>query len=143
MAITASETRRNLFPLIEQVNDSRAWLERNVVNARNISSNADPHRRHRGASSHPARLDRLHPLAHRRPKQRQTHEPAHRRCVARPVQRDRQTQQLRHALSGAWSRRITQEHRLVYLVDDYWLIDERATHDTASDLEANTAALFR
>ena len=26
-------------------------------------------------------------------------------------------QQLRHVLSGAWSRRITEEHRLVYLVD--------------------------
>ncbi len=26
-------------------------------------------------------------------------------------------EQLRHALAGAWSRRITQEHRLVYLVD--------------------------
>jgi len=25
---------------------------------------------------------------------------------------------LRHELSGAWSRRITQEHRLVYLVED-------------------------
>lgn len=25
---------------------------------------------------------------------------------------------LRHLLSGAWSRRITEEHRLVYLVDD-------------------------
>ncbi|MEO8829924.1 Txe/YoeB family addiction module toxin [Lapillicoccus sp.] len=24
---------------------------------------------------------------------------------------------LRHLLSGAWSRRITEEHRLVYLVD--------------------------
>ena len=24
---------------------------------------------------------------------------------------------LRHMLSGAWSRRITEEHRLVYLVD--------------------------
>ena len=24
---------------------------------------------------------------------------------------------LRHALTGAWSRRITEEHRLVYLVD--------------------------
>ena len=24
---------------------------------------------------------------------------------------------LRHVLSGAWSRRITEEHRLVYLVD--------------------------
>jgi len=26
-------------------------------------------------------------------------------------------EQLRHALTGAWSRRITEEHRLVYLVD--------------------------
>ena len=26
-------------------------------------------------------------------------------------------EQLCHALSGAWSRRITEEHRLVYLVD--------------------------
>jgi toxin YoeB len=26
-------------------------------------------------------------------------------------------EQLRHALSRAWSRRITEEHRLVYLVD--------------------------
>lgn len=25
-------------------------------------------------------------------------------------------EQLRHVLSGAWSRRITEEHRLVYLV---------------------------
>lgn len=25
--------------------------------------------------------------------------------------------QLRHVLSGGWSRRITEEHRLVYLVD--------------------------
>jgi toxin YoeB len=26
-------------------------------------------------------------------------------------------EQLRHALSGVWSRRITDEHRLVYVVD--------------------------
>ncbi len=26
-------------------------------------------------------------------------------------------EQLRHALAGCWSRRITEEHRLVYLVD--------------------------
>jgi toxin YoeB len=26
-------------------------------------------------------------------------------------------EQLRHTLSGAWSRRITEEHRLVYLAD--------------------------
>ncbi|MDP9164740.1 MAG: Txe/YoeB family addiction module toxin [Actinomycetota bacterium] len=26
-------------------------------------------------------------------------------------------EQLRHALAGSWSRRITEEHRLVYLID--------------------------
>lgn len=26
-------------------------------------------------------------------------------------------EQLKHALAGAWSRRVTDEHRLVYLVD--------------------------
>jgi toxin YoeB len=26
-------------------------------------------------------------------------------------------EQLRHAMAGAWSRRISEEHRLVYLVD--------------------------
>jgi toxin YoeB len=26
-------------------------------------------------------------------------------------------ERLRHVLSGAWSRRVTEEHRLVYLVD--------------------------
>ena len=29
---------------------------------------------------------------------------------------------LRHILQGAWSRRITEEHRLVYLVDDEDLV---------------------
>jgi toxin YoeB len=27
-------------------------------------------------------------------------------------------EQLKHALAGSWSRRISDEHRLVYLVDD-------------------------
>lgn len=27
-------------------------------------------------------------------------------------------EQLRHSLAGAWSRRIDEEHRLVYLVDE-------------------------
>lgn len=31
-------------------------------------------------------------------------------------------EQLRHALAGLWSRRIDEEHRLVYLVDDEDLI---------------------
>jgi toxin YoeB len=28
-------------------------------------------------------------------------------------------EQLKHALAGSWSRRISDEHRLVYLVDDH------------------------
>lgn len=31
-------------------------------------------------------------------------------------------EQLRHALAGAWSRRITEEHRLVYLADGQDLV---------------------
>jgi toxin YoeB len=36
-------------------------------------------------------------------------------------------EQLRHALAGAWSRRIDQEHRLVYLVegDDMVIVKAR------------------
>ncbi len=36
-------------------------------------------------------------------------------------------EQLRHALAGAWSRRIDQEHRLVYLVegDDIVILQAR------------------
>ncbi len=36
-------------------------------------------------------------------------------------------EQLRHALAGAWSRRITEEHRLVYLVagDDLVVLQVR------------------
>ncbi len=38
-----------------------------------------------------------------------------------------QPEQLRHALSGAWSRRITEEHRLVYLLDggDFVILQAR------------------
>ncbi len=34
-----------------------------------------------------------------------------------PVSGIGKPEQLRHALSATWSRRITEEHRLVYLVD--------------------------
>ena len=47
------------------------------------------------------------------------------RCmdVVEAIQRDPfsgigKPEPLRHMLTGAWSRRITEEHRLVYLVDD-------------------------
>ena len=35
----------------------------------------------------------------------------------RPFEGIGKPEQLRHALAGAWSRRIDEEHRLVYLVD--------------------------
>ena len=38
---------------------------------------------------------------------------------------------LRHMLAGAWSRRITEEHRLVYLVDGNDLIICRHASTTA------------
>lgn len=39
-------------------------------------------------------------------------------------------QQLRRALAGAWSRRITEEHRLVYFVDgDDLVILQARFHD--------------
>jgi len=34
-----------------------------------------------------------------------------------PVEGIGKPEQLRHALAGAWSRRIDDQHRLVYLVD--------------------------
>lgn len=39
-------------------------------------------------------------------------------CLRDPFAGIGKPEQLRHALAGAWSRRITEEHRLVYLVDD-------------------------
>jgi toxin YoeB len=35
-----------------------------------------------------------------------------------PAQGIGKPEPLKHLLAGAWSRRITEEHRLVYLVDD-------------------------
>ena len=38
-------------------------------------------------------------------------------CLRDPFDGIGKPEQLRHALAGAWSRRITEEHRLVSLVD--------------------------
>lgn len=38
-------------------------------------------------------------------------------CVREPTEGIGKPERLTHALAGAWSRRITEEHRLVYLVD--------------------------
>lgn len=39
-----------------------------------------------------------------------------------PVEGIGKPEPLKHLLSGAWSRRITDEHRLVYLIDDEDLV---------------------
>ncbi|WP_244928181.1 Txe/YoeB family addiction module toxin [Nocardioides sp. W7] len=39
-------------------------------------------------------------------------------AVRDPTQGIGKPEPLKHMLAGAWSRRITDEHRLVYLVDD-------------------------
>ena len=41
----------------------------------------------------------------------------HRRGPTRPDDGIGKPEPLRHILAGAWSRRISEEHRLVYLVD--------------------------
>ena len=38
---------------------------------------------------------------------------------------------LKHAFQGAWSRRITDEHRLVYLVEDDVIVVLQARHHYA------------
>lgn len=38
-------------------------------------------------------------------------------CIRDPFDGLGKPESLRHALAGAWSRRITQEHRLVYTVE--------------------------
>ena len=39
-------------------------------------------------------------------------------CLREPFEGIGHPEQLRHVLAGAWSRRITQEHRLVYVVEN-------------------------
>ncbi len=39
-------------------------------------------------------------------------------CLREPFEGIGKPEQLKYGAQGAWSRRITDEHRLVYLVDD-------------------------
>lgn len=43
-------------------------------------------------------------------------------CLREPFTGIGKPEQLKYGAAGAWSRRITHEHRLVYLVDDEDLI---------------------
>ncbi len=73
--------------------------------------------RRREGRVHTARLGRLHALANHRPQHPQRINRLIDDVRRDPVSGIGKPEQLRHALSATWSRRITEEHRLVYLVD--------------------------
>lgn len=49
-------------------------------------------------------------------------------CLRDPYAGVGKPEQLRHVLAGSWSRRITEGHRLVYLVDDDDLVLFQVRH---------------
>ena len=155
MAITASEARKNLFPLLEQVNDDRTPIEitskkGNAVLLGQAEYDALWRRRtscaprptpgacsrawtrHGGANVwsalcceaglHSTRVGGLPALAGRGSAGAPTDQRLLEDCLRDPFDGIGKPEQLRHALAGAWSRRITEEHRLVYLVDGENLI---------------------
>ncbi len=169
MPVTASEARKNLFPLIEQVNDDREAVE--ITSRRGdavLVSRADW-----DALNETAMLLRapanarwlLDSLAQARSGERHEHDldRSGMRLVFTPrgwddyrwwQANDRSTlkrvnrlvdealrdptagigkpEPLRHLLAGCWSRRIDEEHRLVYLVDgsDLVVLQARYHYET-------------
>ncbi len=117
MAITASEARKNLFPLIEQVNDDRTPIE--ITSRRGdavLLSRADYDALEETAQllRVPANAKRLlESLQQARSGQRELIDDA----LRDPTDGIGKPEPLRHLLAGAWSRRISEEHRLIYLVD--------------------------
>lgn len=160
MSVTASEARRNLFPLIERVNNDRIPVE---ITSRRGNAVLLPAEEYASLEETayllrvPANAKRLiESLQQARVGDRHEHEACGVRLVFTPhgwddykhwLKADRQTlkrinrqtlkridrliddalrdptdgigkpEPLKHLLTGAWSRRITDEHRLVYLVD--------------------------
>lgn len=49
-------------------------------------------------------------------------------CLRSPLEGIGKPEALKHQLAGYWSRRITDEHRLVYAVDDDQIIVIAARH---------------
>ena len=153
MAITASEARKNLFPLIEQVNDDHtpveitsrrgsavlisredydalqetAYLLRVPANARRLPGEPRAGTSGSARGARPPVLVRVVFTPHGWDDY--THWQTTDRSILKRINRliddarrdpfagIGKPEQLRHALSGTWSRRITEEHRLVYLVD--------------------------
>jgi len=153
MSVTASEARRNLFPLIEKVNNDRipveitsrrgnavllsaeeyasleetAYLLRVPANAKRLIESLQQARvgdRHEHELAECGWDDYKHWLK----ADRQTLKRINRQTLKRidrliddalrdPTDGIGKPEPLKHLLTGAWSRRITDEHRLVYLVD--------------------------
>ena len=151
MAITATEARENLFPLIEQVNEDRTPVEMTsrrgdavlISRADYDSLEATAHLLRAPANSRRLLESLQQALSGRRDRREPSlrlvftphgwedytfwteTERAMLRRVNRLIEaalRDPSSgigkpEPLRHLLSGAWSRRISDEHRLVYLLD--------------------------
>lgn len=134
MSITASEARRNLFPLIEEVNEDRTVVE--IVSRRGnaVLMSADDY----AALVETACLLRSPENARRllgayldaQGWEDFSYWASNDRAMTKPtirlitdVLRDPfsgigKPEPVQHAMPGAWSRRISDEHRLVYLVTD-------------------------
>ena len=187
MAIAASEARKNLFPLIEKVNDDRTPIE--ITSRRGdavLLSRADYEAPEETAHllRVPANAKRLlESLQQARAGERHEHDLGAVRLVFTPhgwgdytywLTADRTTlerinrliedsrrdptsgigkpEPLRHLLAGTWTRRITEEHRLVYLVylvdgDDLVILQARfhytQTNETAAIAVGRSTALGR
>ena len=155
MSISASEARRTLFPLIEQVNDDRTAVE--IVSRRGnaVLMSADEYAAWQETAylfRSPANARRLldayeraredgprNTISSGRTEVRLAWDPSAREdytywqaadrrvlkrvnalidaCLRDPFGGIGKPEQLRYGAPGAWSRRITEEHRLVYLVD--------------------------
>ena len=123
MAVTASEARKNLFPLIQQVNEDRAPVE---ITSRNgdavLMSRADYDALEETAHllRVPANARHLLESLYWLSADRQNLKRINRLiddALRDPTSGIGKPEPLRHMLAGVWSRRITEEHRLVYLVD--------------------------
>ena len=153
MSVTASEARKNLFPLIERVNNDRVTVEITSRRGNAVLISAEEFAALEETAyllRVPANAKRLlESLQQARAGDRQRARTRRVRLVFTPhgwddyeywVQADRQMlkrinrliddalrdptdgigkpEPLKHMLAGAWSRRITEEHRLIYLVDN-------------------------
>ncbi len=117
-SVTATDARKHLFPLIEKVNNDRAAVEITSRRGNAVLFSAEEF----AALEETAHLLRVPANAKRllRASSRQwrangtsTTSPSGARVHATRVGR----LQIPESRTGAWSRRITEEHRLVYLVD--------------------------